>query len=71
MILYYPLFRDICISVKMRYFIDFGYGVLFKGNGLAYVWHDILDIMLMGILLFVFSRCGLEGRYQNEKQDNI
>lgn len=39
----------------MRYFIDFGYSVLFKGNGLAYVWQDILGIMLMGILLFGFS----------------
>lgn len=40
----------------MRYFIDFGYSVLFKGNGIAYVWHDILGIVLMGILLFSFSR---------------
>ncbi|MEW6326561.1 MAG: ABC transporter permease [Thermodesulfobacteriota bacterium] len=40
----------------MRYFIDFGYSVLFKGNGIAYVWQDIVGIMLMGILLFGFSR---------------
>lgn len=39
----------------MRYFIDFGYSVLFKGNGLAYVWQDIVGIMVMGILLFGFS----------------
>ncbi|MDP3028704.1 MAG: ABC transporter permease [Deltaproteobacteria bacterium] len=40
----------------MRYFIDFGYSVLFKGNGLAYVWHDIIGIIVMGALLFGFSR---------------
>ncbi len=39
----------------MRYFIDFGYSVLFKGNGLAYVWHDIAGIIVLGTLLFGFS----------------
>jgi len=40
----------------MRYFINFGYSVLFKGNGIVYVWRDISGIVLMGILLFGFSR---------------
>ncbi|GAB4419467.1 MAG: hypothetical protein OHK0032_15350 [Thermodesulfovibrionales bacterium] len=39
----------------MRYFIDFGYSVLFKGNGIAYVWKDIAGIIIMGILLFSFA----------------
>ncbi|GER92896.1 ABC transporter permease [hot springs metagenome] len=39
----------------MRYFIDFGYSVLFKGNGIAYVWKDVAGIIIMGILLFSFS----------------
>ena len=40
----------------MRYFIDFGYNVLFKGNGLAYVWPDIIGVMVLGSILFGFSR---------------
>jgi ABC-2 type transport system permease protein len=39
----------------MRYFIDFGYSVLFKGNGLSYVWFDILGILIIGGSLFTFS----------------
>jgi ABC-2 type transport system permease protein len=40
----------------MRYFIDFGYSVLFKGNGIAYVWRDIVGTIVLGTLLFGFSR---------------
>lgn len=36
----------------MRYFMDFGYQVLFKGNGFAYVWHDVLGILVLGSGLF-------------------
>jgi ABC-2 type transport system permease protein len=39
----------------MRYYIYFGYQVLFKGNGLAYVWHDILGIVVLGSLMFGFA----------------
>ena len=39
----------------MRYFIDFGYQVLFKGNGIQYVWVDILGIVIFGVLLFSIS----------------
>lgn len=39
----------------MRYFIDFGYQVLFKGNGLEYVWQDILGILVLGSGMFSFS----------------
>ena len=39
----------------MRYFMDFGYQVLFKGNGLIYVWHDVLGIIVLGSIVFGLS----------------
>lgn len=39
----------------MRYYMDFGYQVLFKGNGLAYVWHDIIGILAVGSAMFGFA----------------
>jgi ABC-2 type transport system permease protein len=39
----------------MRYFIDFGYGVILKGNGLALVAWDIVGIVILGSVLFSFS----------------
>lgn len=36
----------------MRHYIDLGFQVLFKGNGVAYVWHDILGIFALGALMF-------------------
>lgn len=39
----------------VRHYVDFGYQVLFKGNGLAYVWHDILGMLVLGGLMFGFS----------------
>jgi ABC-2 type transport system permease protein len=50
-----PLMRYLSLASPMRYFIDFGYSVLFKGNGIVYVWKDIVGIIFMGILLFSFS----------------
>lgn len=47
--------RNLSLLSPMRYFIDFGYSVLFKGNGIENVWHDILGIILIGGILFVFS----------------
>jgi len=38
-----------------RHYVDFGYQVLFKGNGLAYVWHDIAGILALGVALFAVS----------------
>jgi ABC-2 type transport system permease protein len=35
-----------------RHYVDFGYQVLFKGNGLAYVWPDIAGILALGVVLF-------------------
>ncbi|WP_028842481.1 ABC transporter permease [Thermodesulfovibrio yellowstonii] len=50
-----PLMRYLSLISPMRYFIDFGYSVLFKGNGIKYVWHDILGIVFLGVILFGFS----------------
>ena len=39
----------------VRHYVDFGYQVLFKGNGLAYIWPDVLGILAVGIVLFIVS----------------
>lgn len=51
----HPLMQYLSLISPMRYFIDFGFSVLFKGNGIKYVWHDILGILLIGAVLFSFS----------------
>lgn len=50
-----PIMQYLSLISPMRYFIDFGYSVLFKGNGIKYVWHDIVGIILLGAVLFSFS----------------
>lgn len=50
-----PWMRYLSLISPMRYYIDFGYQVLFKGNGLAYVWHDIVGIVTLGAAMFGFS----------------
>jgi ABC-2 type transport system permease protein len=39
----------------VRHYVDFGYQVLFKGNGLTYVWSDIAGILALGVALFLIS----------------
>jgi ABC-2 type transport system permease protein len=39
----------------LRYFIDFGYGVILKGNGFPFVVWDIAGIFVLGCVLFSFS----------------
>ncbi|HTO13796.1 MAG TPA: ABC transporter permease [Candidatus Binatia bacterium] len=39
----------------LRHYVDFGYQVLFKGNGLAYVWQDVAGILALGLALFTLS----------------
>ena len=39
----------------VRYYVDFGYQVLFKGNGLGYVWLDVAGILALGVALFLLS----------------
>jgi len=51
----HPIMRYLSLISPMRYFIDFGYSVLFKGNGIRYVWDDILGIVIIGEILFAFS----------------
>lgn len=50
-----PWMRKMSIISPMRYFIDFGFGVLLKGNGLALVAWDIVGMLVFGIVLFSFS----------------
>lgn len=50
-----PWMRYLTLISPMRYYIDFGYGVLFKGNGLAIVWPDLLGILSIGSVFFAFS----------------
>jgi len=50
-----PWLRYLSLISPMRHYIDFGYQVLFKGNGLAYVWRDLLGILSIGAVLFGLS----------------
>lgn len=50
-----PWMRYASLVSPMRYFMDFGYQVLFKGNGLIYVWHDVLGIIVLGSIVFGLS----------------
>ena len=52
------------MDVAMRYagllspvhhYVDFGYQVLFKGNGLAYVWPQVTWILALGVAVFTVS----------------
>lgn len=50
-----PIMRYATLVSPVRHYVDFGYQVLFKGNGLAYVWPDVLGILALGLVLFVVS----------------
>jgi ABC-2 type transport system permease protein len=50
-----PLMRYASLISPVRHYVDFGYQVLFKGNGLAYVWPDIVGILVLGVVLFAIS----------------
>jgi ABC-2 type transport system permease protein len=50
-----PLLRYGGLLSPVRHYVDFGYQVLFKGNGVAYVWPDIAGILLLGVALFAVS----------------
>lgn len=47
-----PWMQYASLISPMRYYIDFGYQVLFKGNGLRYVWHDIVGMVILGAVMF-------------------
>ena len=49
------IMRYVGLLSPVRHYVDFGYQVLFKGNGLAYVWSDIAGILVLGVALFAVS----------------
>ena len=50
-----PWMRWISFLSPLRYFIDFGFGVILKGTGLrALIW-DVAGIAVLGAVLFAFS----------------
>ncbi len=50
-----PWLKVLSLISPLRYYLDLGFQVLFKGNGLADVWHDVLGIAVLGSGLFAFS----------------
>ncbi len=50
-----PWMRYGSLLSPLRHFMDFSYQVVFKGNGIAYVWKDILGILGVGFAVFMFS----------------
>lgn len=47
--------RTVGLLSPLRHYVDFGYQVLFKGNGLAYVWHDVAGTLVLGVVLFTLA----------------
>ncbi len=50
-----PWLKVLSLISPLRYYVDLGFQVLFKGNDLAYVWHDVLGIAVLGGALFLFA----------------
>jgi len=50
-----PLLRYGGWLSPVRHYVDFGYQVLFKGNGLAYVWPHVGGIVVLGLAAFLIS----------------
>ena len=50
-----PWLRGISLLSPLRYFIDFAFGVILKGNGPAVLAWDIAGIASLGTALFTFS----------------
>lgn len=51
----HPLIKYLSLLSPMRHYLNFGYGVILKGNGIEYVWKDILGIALIGLSFFILS----------------
>lgn len=47
--------RWVSLLSPLRYFIDFAFGVILKGNGLRVLVWDVIGIGLLGTVLFTFS----------------
>ena len=50
-----PWMRWISVVSPLRYYIDFAFGVVLKGNGLTLVVWDVVGIVVLGALLFAFA----------------
>jgi ABC-2 type transport system permease protein len=50
-----PWLRAISVLSPLRYYIDFGFGVILKGNGASVLMWDIAGIVILGTALFGFS----------------
>jgi ABC-2 type transport system permease protein len=50
-----PWMRWISLASPLRYYIDFAFGVVLKGNPLSVVLHDVLGLAILGSVLFAFS----------------
>jgi len=50
-----PWMQYASLISPMRYYIDFGYQVLLKGNGIAYIWRDILGILILASIIFTLA----------------
>ena len=57
-----PWLRWISALSPLRYFIDFAFGVILKGNGLSVVMWDVAGIALLGAVLFATSLFWFERR---------
>jgi len=59
--------RWISLLSPLRYYIDFAFGVVLKGNGARVLVGDIVGIAALGGLLFVFSLVWFERRFQRTR----
>lgn len=50
-----PWMRWVSLLSPLRYYIDFAFGVILKGNGVRFVAGDIAAIAVLGTILFGFS----------------
>lgn len=50
-----PWMRWVSLLSPLRYYIDFAFGVILKGNGVRFVAGDIAAIAALGAILFGFS----------------
>jgi ABC-2 type transport system permease protein len=57
-----PWLRWISALSPLRYFIDFAFGVILKGNGLSVVIWDVAGIAVLGTVLFAMSLFWFERR---------
>jgi len=50
-----PWLQGISLMSPLRYYIDFAFGVILKGNGIAVLVWDVVGIAILGAVLFTFS----------------